>query len=82
MSAVWSSRDSALGLSILWKEASYTLFFTGSESEHDSRASFFFFSQRLDYFNQRLFAGVWGIRRSGQPVGFTVPAAAGRPSCL
>lgn len=42
----------------------------------------FFFSQRVDYFNHRLFAGVWGIRRSGQPVGFTVPAAAGRPSCL
>lgn len=32
MSAVWSSRDSALGLSILWKEASYTLFFTGCET--------------------------------------------------
>lgn len=32
MSAVWSSRDSALGLSILWKEASHTLFlFTGSQ---------------------------------------------------
>lgn len=39
MSAVWSSSDSALGLSILWREASYTLFCTCSESGHDSRWS-------------------------------------------
>lgn len=54
MSAVWSSRDSALGLSILWKEASYTLFFTGSESGHDSRASFFFFLPACGLFQSAL----------------------------